>query len=145
MILPRVSCYRSDFLSRHNTRHFCFSLVLRIAINLIINFGSTLSGKSGLISQFYIYIYRSASAIFVWRNIYLGLLPTFPLDCFLLHCQSWLYILPADGWGCDPSLLVVWPEATQPWSIQAASGRANSLLLSMYATHLNGRPSDICR
>ena len=25
--------------------------------------------------------------------------------------------LLADGWGCAPSLLVVWPEATQPWSL----------------------------
>ena len=22
----------------------------------------------------------------------------------------------AVGWGCAPSLLVVWPEATQPWA-----------------------------
>ena len=24
--------------------------------------------------------------------------------------------LSADEWGCAPSLLVVWPEATQSWS-----------------------------
>ena len=27
--------------------------------------------------------------------------------------------LSADGWGCVPSLLVVWPEATQYWRLQA--------------------------
>ena len=27
--------------------------------------------------------------------------------------------LSADGWGCTPSLVVVWPEATQPWGLQA--------------------------
>ena len=27
--------------------------------------------------------------------------------------------LSADGLGCTPSLLVVWPEATQPWGLGA--------------------------
>jgi len=27
--------------------------------------------------------------------------------------------LSTDGWGCTPSLVVVWPEATQPWGLQA--------------------------
>ena len=27
--------------------------------------------------------------------------------------------LSADGWACIPSLLVVWPEASQDWSLQA--------------------------
>ena len=27
--------------------------------------------------------------------------------------------LSADGWGCFPVLLVVWPEAFQHWSLQA--------------------------
>ena len=27
--------------------------------------------------------------------------------------------LSADMWGCTPSLVVVWPEATQTWSLQA--------------------------
>ena len=27
--------------------------------------------------------------------------------------------LSADGWGCVPTLLVVWPEASQHWSLQA--------------------------
>ena len=27
--------------------------------------------------------------------------------------------LSADGWGCVPPLLVVWPEASQHWSLQA--------------------------
>ena len=27
--------------------------------------------------------------------------------------------LSADGWGCTPSLGVVWPEVTQPWTLQA--------------------------
>ena len=25
--------------------------------------------------------------------------------------------LSADGWGCSPSLLVVWPDGTQSWSL----------------------------
>ena len=25
--------------------------------------------------------------------------------------------LSADMWGCTPSLVVVWPEATQPWRV----------------------------
>ena len=25
----------------------------------------------------------------------------------------------ADGWDCEPSLLVVWPEAAQSWSLQS--------------------------
>ena len=24
-----------------------------------------------------------------------------------------------DGWDCTPSLVVVWPEVTQPWGLQA--------------------------
>ena len=27
--------------------------------------------------------------------------------------------LSADGWGCVPSLLVVWPEVTQSWGLWA--------------------------
>ena len=27
--------------------------------------------------------------------------------------------LSADGWGCVPTLLVVWPKVTQHWSLQA--------------------------
>ena len=30
-----------------------------------------------------------------------------------------LGILSADRWGCVPALLVVWPEASQHWSLQA--------------------------
>ena len=26
--------------------------------------------------------------------------------------------LSADGWGCTLSLIVVWPEVTQPWGLQ---------------------------
>ena len=26
--------------------------------------------------------------------------------------------LSADEWGCNPSLVVVWPEVTQIWSLQ---------------------------
>ena len=26
--------------------------------------------------------------------------------------------LSADEWGCTPSLVVVWPEATQPWCLE---------------------------
>ena len=27
--------------------------------------------------------------------------------------------LSADGWGYSPSLVVVWPEASKPWGLQA--------------------------
>ena len=27
--------------------------------------------------------------------------------------------LSADGWGCVPTLFVVWPEVSQHWSLQA--------------------------
>ena len=27
--------------------------------------------------------------------------------------------LSADGWGCASSVVVVWPEVTQPWGPQA--------------------------
>ena len=44
-----------------------------------------------------------------------------------------LICLSADGWGWVPSLLVVWPEATQHWSLpgslvglMADSGRAHA-------------------
>ena len=33
--------------------------------------------------------------------------------------------LSADGWGCVPSLLVVWSEATQYWSLPGLFGGAN--------------------
>ena len=47
-------------------------------------------------------------------------------------CKT-LIPLSADGWGWVPSLLVVWPEATQYWSLPgslvgliADSGRAHT-------------------
>ena len=36
-----------------------------------------------------------------------------------------LICLSADGWGWVPSLLVVWPEATQHWSLPGLFGGAN--------------------
>ena len=27
--------------------------------------------------------------------------------------------LSTDGWGCTPSQVIVWPEATQPWGLWA--------------------------
>ena len=36
-----------------------------------------------------------------------------------------LICLSADGWGWVPSLLVVWPEATQHWSIPGLFGGNN--------------------
>ena len=36
--------------------------------------------------------------------------------------------LSADGWGWVPSLLVVLPEATQPWSLPGLFGGANGRL-----------------
>ena len=29
--------------------------------------------------------------------------------------------LSADRWGCVPTLLIVWPEASQHWSLQAVA------------------------
>ena len=36
--------------------------------------------------------------------------------------------LTVDGWGWVPSLLVVWPEATQHWSLPGLFGGANDRL-----------------
>ena len=36
-----------------------------------------------------------------------------------------LILLSADGWGWVPSLLVVWPAVTQPWSLPGLFGGAN--------------------
>ena len=36
--------------------------------------------------------------------------------------------LTADGWGWVPSVLVVWPEATQQWSLPGLFSRANGRL-----------------
>ena len=33
--------------------------------------------------------------------------------------------LSADGWGCIPSLIVFWPEVTQPWTLW--SGKPKSV------------------
>ena len=37
--------------------------------------------------------------------------------------------LTVDGWGWVPSLFVVWPEATQHWSLPGLFGGANGRLL----------------
>ena len=37
-----------------------------------------------------------------------------------------LFHLSADGWVCAPSLVVVWPEATQPWGLQDLHQRGPS-------------------
>ena len=39
-----------------------------------------------------------------------------------------LICLSADGWGWVPSLLVVWPEVTQHWSLPGLFGGANGEL-----------------
>ena len=41
--------------------------------------------------------------------------------CIAANCvlRKTLSSLSADGWGCVPALLVVWPEASQHWSLQA--------------------------
>ena len=37
--------------------------------------------------------------------------------------------LSADGWGCIPILLVVWPEASQHWSLQTIGcGQVSELM-----------------
>ena len=40
-----------------------------------------------------------------------------------------LICLSADGWGWVPSVLVVWPEATQHWSLPGLFSKANGRLL----------------
>ena len=37
------------------------------------------------------------------------------------HCELRMTLgsLSADGWGCVPTLLIVWPEASQHWSLWA--------------------------
>ena len=55
----------------------------------------------------------------------LGLVPlvgrAMSRDVFSGGCglRKTLGSLSADGWGCVPALLVVWPEASQHWSLQA--------------------------
>ena len=37
-------------------------------------------------------------------------------------CASWIWLTvqpSAVGWDCTPSLVVVWPEGTQPWGLRA--------------------------
>ena len=48
-----------------------------------------------------------------WENCQWG-----KLSLALALISKTLIQLSADGWGSPPSLLVVWPEATQPWSLQ---------------------------
>ena len=43
----------------------------------------------------------------LWRKLGLALMGKFLIQ------------LSANGWGCAPSLLVVWPVATQSWSLRA--------------------------
>ena len=45
--------------------------------------------------------------------------------------------LSTDGWGCTPSLLVVWPEVTRPWGDWGLCGRVNDELPSGFM--LRGR------
>ena len=47
-----------------------------------------------------------------WENLGLALVGRALLSKALIQFS-------ADGCGCIPSLLVVWPEATQPWGLQA--------------------------
>ena len=35
------------------------------------------------------------------------------------HAQEDFRKPSADGWGCVPTLLVVWPDVSQHWSLQA--------------------------
>ena len=55
--------------------------------------------------------------------------------------------LSADGWGCAPSLLVVWPETTQSWhcgrangGLQGDSGQHAPPRTALPAPCLHGRP-----
>ena len=48
-------------------------------------------------------------------------------DCWV-EISKTLIPLTADGWGWVPSLLVVWPEATQHWRLPGLFGGANGRL-----------------
>ena len=43
----------------------------------------------------------------------------------------------ADGWDCTPSLLVVWPEVTQPWGRR---GSMVGLMENSKKTDVKGHP-----
>ena len=47
----------------------------------------------------------------LWEKLGLGLVERAMLSKSLIQ-------LSADGWGCAPSLLVVWPEVSQSWILQ---------------------------
>ena len=47
-----------------------------------------------------------------WKKLDLALVGKVLLNKALIQ-------LSADGWGYTPSLVVVWPEVTQPWGLQA--------------------------
>lgn len=42
--------------------------------------------------------------------------------------------LSADGWGCVPTLLVVWPEESQHWSLQAIGWNQVMVLMSQFGS-----------
>ena len=48
----------------------------------------------------------------LWEKLGLGLVERALLSKSLIQ-------LSADGWGCAPFLLVVWPEVSQSWILQA--------------------------
>ena len=58
--------------------------------------------------------------------------------------------LSADGWGCVPALLVVWPEASQHWSLQAVGWgqalvpRSQARRLPPARVHINDH-SSVCQ
>ena len=53
-------------------------------------------------------------------------------DCGL---RKSLGSLSADGWGCVPAQLVVWPEASQHWSLQAVGWSQVLVLMIQYVSH----------
>ena len=43
--------------------------------------------------------------------------------------------LSADGWGCVPALLVVWPEVSHYWNLQAVGWSQVLVLMSQDVIH----------
>ena len=66
-----------------------------------------------------------------WEKLGLALLGRILLSKALIQ-------LSADGWSCAPSLLVIWPEATQSWGLLQLYDRVNGNLQEDFH---QGRPS----
>ena len=79
----------------------------------------------------------SQSVYLLWRNVYLGLLPIFWLDCFLLilSCMSCLYILEINPLSVD-SLVNIFSHSKSCLFILFTVSFAVQQLLSSIRPHL---------